>query len=117
MNEFYLYMQAYPVGTTVYLTCDDPDDEPHEIAGYKSMDGSTYLIFTDESVAHVGQVAQIVCKAYGLSQTKYSRLLIGSSIFLMLAALALMKTEGSVMTSLIFGGLSVLSATMTYRME
>lgn len=47
----------YPIGTVVRLSDDDPEDGPREIAGYKQIHGSDYLVFTDGSMAYVGRVA------------------------------------------------------------
>ena len=35
----------YPIGTIVRLRDDDSEDGPHEVAGYKQIHGSDYLIF------------------------------------------------------------------------
>lgn len=47
----------YPIGTKVRLHDDDLEDGPHEVAGYKQIHGSDYLIFKDGSMAYVGRVA------------------------------------------------------------
>ena len=49
-------LQKYPIGTTVQLNCDDHDDGPREVIGYKKISGSTYLLFKDGSEAHINQV-------------------------------------------------------------
>lgn len=48
--------QQYPVGATVQLSCDDHDDGPREIIGYKEISGSTFLLFKDGSEAHINKV-------------------------------------------------------------
>lgn len=49
-------VQVYPVGTMVRLSCDDYDDDPREVVGYKQISGSAYLIFKDGTAAHVNTV-------------------------------------------------------------
>lgn len=51
-------MNKYPIDTKVRLHDDNPDDELHEVAGYKQIHGSDYLIFKDESMAYVGMVKE-----------------------------------------------------------
>ena len=48
--------EAYPVGELVRLSCDDVEDEPREIIGYKEIFGSTYLLFKDGTEAHINTV-------------------------------------------------------------
>lgn len=48
--------QEYPIGSTVQLSCDDNDDEPREVIGYKKISGSTYLLFKDGSEALIDKV-------------------------------------------------------------
>lgn len=48
--------QKYPIGAMVQLNCDDHDDGPREVIGYKKISGSTYLLFKDGSEAHINQV-------------------------------------------------------------
>ena len=47
----------YSIGTVVRLHDDDPEDDPHEVVGYKQIHGSDYLIFKDGKTAYVGRVA------------------------------------------------------------
>lgn len=49
-------LQEYPVGSTVRLSCDDNDDGPREVIGYKKISGSTYLLFKDGSEALIDKV-------------------------------------------------------------
>ena len=49
-------MRKYPIGSKVRLSCDYPDDEPHEVIGYKQIGGANYLIFKDGQTALVGRV-------------------------------------------------------------
>ena len=48
--------EAYPVGELVRLSCDDEEDGPREIIGYKEIFGSTYLLFKDGTEAHINAV-------------------------------------------------------------
>lgn len=49
-------LQKYPIGSIVQLSCDDNDDGPREVIGYKKISGSTYLLFKDGSEAHINKV-------------------------------------------------------------
>jgi len=48
----------YPVGVSVRLENDLPEDPLHEVAGHMHMYGFDYLIFTDGYMAYVGRVVE-----------------------------------------------------------
>lgn len=48
----------YPVGVSVRLEDDLPEDPLHEVAGHMHMYGFDYLIFTDGYMAYVGRVVE-----------------------------------------------------------
>lgn len=48
----------YPIGTKVRLEGDYPDDPPREVAGYKYVCGSAYLVFTDGYIALMERVVE-----------------------------------------------------------
>lgn len=48
----------YPIGTKVRLEGDYPDDPPREVAGYKYVCGSAYLMFTDGYMALMERVVE-----------------------------------------------------------
>lgn len=52
----------YPIGQKVRLDCDDPDDELHEVAGYKLVNGTAYLIFKDDSTALIERVTEVIAQ-------------------------------------------------------
>ncbi|MDE7285991.1 MAG: hypothetical protein K2N55_03970 [Lachnospiraceae bacterium] len=52
-----LMENKYPVGASVRLEDDSPDDPLHEVAGHMHMYGYDYLIFTDGYMAYVERVA------------------------------------------------------------
>ena len=35
----------YPIGAQIVLKDDDSNDEPHEVVGYKKINGNYYLLF------------------------------------------------------------------------
>ena len=49
-------MRKYPIGTKVVLERDDETDKPHEVVGYKKINGNNYLLFMDEQMALVERV-------------------------------------------------------------
>ncbi len=48
----------YPVGVSVRLEDDLPDDPLHGVAGHMHMYGFDYLIFTDGYMAYIGRVVE-----------------------------------------------------------
>ena len=58
MGRKWNMFDKYPIGTVVRLSDDDPEDEPREVASYKQIHGSDYLVFKDGSMAYVGRVAE-----------------------------------------------------------
>lgn len=55
-------IKIYPIGTIVRLDCDDSEDDPHKVIGYKNLSGTNYLIFEDGNTALAGRVAEILSK-------------------------------------------------------
>lgn len=49
-------IENYPIGSKVRLDCDYPDEEPHEVAGYKKICGFDYLVFSDGYMAFIERV-------------------------------------------------------------
>ena len=49
-------MRKYPIGTKVALERDDETDKPHEVVGYKKINGNKYLLFMDGQMALVERV-------------------------------------------------------------
>ncbi len=48
----------YPIGVSVRLEDDLPEDPLHEVAGHMHMYGFDYLIFTDGYMAYVERVVE-----------------------------------------------------------
>lgn len=111
-SNIYMSIWEYPIGTTVCLKDDEPEDEPHEVIGYKQIVDSTYIIFKDGTEKNVDQITHIHSKGIGSLQTKSAKQLLTCSILCMIAALI---SSGfwpleNWMLALILGALSIACA-------
>lgn len=60
MTDIMDVVKKYPIGSTVFLSCDRKNDNPKEVQGYKQIGEGIYIIFSDGHIACTERIANVM---------------------------------------------------------